>query len=101
MILKREASDDEMVLEINGPLSGEPANDFQRALEDAVSAKHATITLNLTDVNSINSSCIGKILLYRKKLADEDRTIRIKGCSETLYSTFQLIKFDKLVPIER
>jgi anti-anti-sigma regulatory factor len=66
-----------------------------------VGGTFSTITLDLSEVNSINSSCIGKILLYRKKLSEESRTIRIKGCSETLYSTFQLIKFDKLVPIER
>ncbi len=101
MILKRDVSDDEVVLQVTGPLSGEPANEFQRNLEDVAGGNHSTITLNFSEVNSINSSCIGKILLYRKKLSEDGRTIKIQGCSESLYNTFQLIKFDKLVPIER
>ena len=67
MILKRNASDDEMVLDVSGALSGEPANEFQRSLEALAEESYATITLNFTDVSSINSSCIGKILLFRKK----------------------------------
>ena len=94
-------SDDEVVLDVSGALSGEPASEFQRALEALDDDSYATITLNFTDVNSINSSCIGKILLFRKRLSEAGRTIRIQGCSDSLFSTFQLIKFDKLVPIER
>ena len=101
MILKREVSDDEVILDVSGALSGEPAGEFQRTLEALADERHSTITLNFAEVNSINSSCIGKILLYRKKLSEDGRTIKINGCSESLYSTFQLIKFDKLVPIER
>lgn len=66
-----------------------------------MSGSFATVTLNFSEVSSINSSCIGKILLLRKRLSEDGRTIRIQGCSDSLYSTFQLIKFDKLVPIKR
>ncbi len=101
MFLKKDLSKDEIVLEISGPLNGEPANDFQKYLEDFFHGSQKIITLNLSEVSSINSSCIGKILLFKKKLAEQDRTIRIQGCSDSLYSTFQLIKFDKLLSIER
>ncbi len=66
-----------------------------------MASQFATVTLNFSDVSSINSSCIGKILLLRKRLSEDGRTIRIQGCSDSLYGTFQLIKFDKLVSIER
>ena len=101
MFLQKEVSKDEVLLEISGPLNGEPANEFQKYLEELSEGSYKTITLNLSEVSSINSSCIGKILLFRKKLAEQDRTIRIRGCSDSLYSTFQLIKFDKLLSIER
>jgi hypothetical protein len=52
-------------------------------------------------VDSINSSSIGRILLSRKKLTEQGRTIRIEGCSDSLFGTLQLIRFDKLVPIHR
>ncbi|MBW8003904.1 MAG: STAS domain-containing protein [Planctomycetes bacterium] len=101
MFLQKEVSKDEIILQITGPLNGEPANEFQKHLEELSVGSHKTITLNLSEVSSINSSCIGKILLFRKKLAEQDRTIRIRGCSDSLYNTFQLIKFDKLLSIEK
>ena len=88
-------------MEVHGPLNGETADDFQKQLEELAAGKHQTITLDLSDVNAINSSCIGKILLFRKRLSESGRTIQIKGCSDTLYNTFQLIKFDKLISIEK
>ncbi len=101
MFLQKEVSKDEIILQITGPLNGEPANEFQKHLEELSAGSHKTITLNLAEVSSINSSCIGKILLFRKKLAEQDRTILIRGCSDSLYNTFQLIKFDKLLNIKK
>jgi anti-sigma B factor antagonist len=101
MFLKREISGDEINLQVTGSLNGEPANEFQKNLEELAVGSHKIITLNLKEVNSINSSSIGKILLFRKRLAEQDRTIQIKGCSDALFNTFQLIKFDKLLTIEK
>ncbi len=101
MFLTKEISKEEIILQISGPLNGEPANDFQKNLEELSEGSHKVITLDLSEVNTINSSCIGKILLFRKKLAEQDRTIQIRGCSESLFNTFQLIKFDKLLSIEQ
>jgi len=101
MVSRSPVSEDEVLLEVRGALHGEPANDFQNELEKLVTGPYKTITLDLSDVGSINSSSIGRILLSRKKLAEHGRTIRIEGCSDSLYSTFQLIRFDKLIPIRR
>jgi anti-anti-sigma factor len=101
MFLKREISGDEINLQVTGSLNGEPANEFQKNLEELAVGSHKIITLNLKEVNSINSSSIGKILPFRKRLAEQDRTIQIKGCSDALFNTFQLIKFDKLLTIEK
>jgi len=67
MFLKKEISSDEINLQVTGPLNGEPANEFQKNLEDLAVGSHKIITLNLKEVNSI----------------------------------IQLIKFDKLLAIER
>jgi anti-anti-sigma factor len=100
MFSEKEISKTEVQLTVQGPLGGEKAEEFQESLQKLASGGYKTISLDLSGVPSMNSTCIGKILLLRKNLAEQDRTIRIKGCSETLYSTFQLLKFDKLVCIE-
>ena len=101
MFSTKETSKDEVVLEAKGPLNGDPAGEFQARLDDLVQGPHKAIVLDLAEVESINSSCIGRILLSRKRLSEQGRTIGIRGCSESLHNTFQLIKFDKLIKIER
>jgi anti-anti-sigma factor len=101
MFVQNEKSRHEVELRVQGPLASEAAEEFQKVLQELSAGDYKIISLDLSGVPSINSTCIGKILLLRKSLAEQDRTIRINGCSDALYNTFQLIKFDRLVSIER
>ncbi len=101
MFVKKVLSRDESLLEVQGELSGETAAEFQQHLQDLVAAGHPRVTLNLAGVSTINSSSIGKILHFRKMLDEQGRTLQIRGCSEALFKTFQMINFDKLVTVER
>jgi anti-anti-sigma factor len=98
---RKNVSKGEVVLTVVGPLSGEATNEFHRQVEELVAESYPTISLDLSRSESINSSALGKILLFRKKLAEHQRTLKIKGCSEALYKTFQMIKLDTLISIER
>ena len=101
MFTQREASRDEIVLAVQGPLAGEATQEFQTRMEQLRDGHYLTITLDLSDAPSINSSALGKILLFRQKLAEAGRTLQIVGCSDSLFKTFQMIKFDKLVTIRK
>ncbi len=101
MFVQKEASPEEIVLAVQGPLSGEATNEFHTRMEELASGRYLTISLDLSQTPSINSSALGKILLFRKKLAEGGRTLRIVGCSDQLFKTFQMIKFDKLVTIKK
>jgi anti-anti-sigma regulatory factor len=72
---------------------------FHGQLEQLVASRCRVITLDLSQTDSIGSTAMGKILLFRKKLAEEGRTLQIRGCSPNLLSTFQMINFGSLVPI--
>lgn len=100
MFMRKVLSRDESVLEVQGALSGETAAEFQQQMQDMVAEGRARVTLNLAGVSTINSSAIGKILNFRKMLDEQGRTLEIRGCSEALYRTFQVIKFDTLVKIQ-
>jgi len=101
MFERKNLSKDEVVLIISGSLSGEATNEFHRQVEELASGSNTIITLDLAHTESINSSALGKILLFRKKLAEQQRTLQIKGCSDPLFKTFQMIKFDTLISIKR
>jgi anti-anti-sigma factor len=98
----KEISADEIMLEVHGTLMGQDSTlFFQKSLEDAYVKDNITVTLNLTDVDAINSSCIGKIFLFQKKLEVQGRKIRIRGCSDSLHKTFQQIRLEQLISIEK
>jgi anti-anti-sigma factor len=101
MFERTNISKDEVLLSVVGSLSGETTNEFHRQVEELAGTSYAIISLDLSRTDAINSSALGKILLFRKKLAEQQRTLQIKGCSESLYKTFQMIKFDTLITIKR
>ena len=101
MFEQRNVSRDEVMLVVTGPLAGEQTGEFHRHMDELVAIGSRIITLDLARTESINSSALGKILLFRKKLAEQDRILQIKGCSESLYKTFQMIKFDTLISIQK
>ena len=101
MFAEKETSREEIVLSVQGPLSGETTAEFQTRMEELTSGRYVTVTLDFSQTPSINSSALGKILLFRKKLAEGGRTLQIVGCSDPLFKTFQMIKFDKLVTIRK
>ena len=101
MFERKNLSKDEVLLSVIGPLSGETTAEFHRQVEELVASSYSTISLDLSQTESINSSALGKILLFRKKLAEQQRTLQIKGCSDPLFKTFQMIKFDTLISIRK
>jgi anti-anti-sigma factor len=101
MFQRKVVSKDEVVLEVSGQLSGEATAEFQKNLEIVYAEGLPTVTLDLSRTLTINSSALGKILLFRKKLSEGGRVLQIKGCSDALYKTFQMIKFDTLIPIRK
>jgi anti-anti-sigma factor len=101
MFEQKKISRDEVMLVVTGSLSGDTTNEFHRQVEELAATGSAVITLDLSKTESINSSALGKILLFRKKLAEQQRTLQIRGCSDSLYKTFQMIKFDTLISIQK
>jgi anti-sigma B factor antagonist len=98
----KEISDHEIMLEVHGTLMGmESTESFEDQLKILDESGKKIIILNFTDVDTMNSSCIGKIFRYQKNLAETKRTIKIRGCSDSLLKTFQLIKLERLISIKK
>ncbi len=101
-MLRREfVSETEIRLVVSGSLYGEAGYEFERDLEALSESSYVTITLDLSMAVGITSSAIAKILLLHKRLLAQNRSIKIRGCSEVLYSVFQKIRLDTLIEITR
>ena len=101
MFETKQVSREEVMLSVIGPLTAETSMEFHRQLQQLFAGGSPVISLDLTRTESISSAALGKILLFKKKLAENRRTLQIRGCSENLYSTFQMINFDSLISIQR
>jgi anti-anti-sigma regulatory factor len=101
MFSLEKISQTELMLVVSGSLYGEAGAEFEKRLEMLVQNEYSTITLDLSMALGITSSAIGKLLSVRKRLVEQNKTIRIKGCNETLYQTFQRIKLDTIMEITR
>ncbi len=101
MFLKKELSKEQALLQISVSLEGEAVATFQEYIEELFAGSHKTIIFDLSEVQAINSSSLGKILLFRKKLIDQQRNLQIRGCSDQLYDIFKLIMFDRIIDIKK
>lgn len=101
MVAKKEVAPGQVVLEIDGNLSGNVAQEFQRLLEETAAQDCKSLTLDMTRTTAINSASIGRILLARKKLKEAHGVIQIKGCNEVIYESLTALNLDKLISIEK
>jgi anti-anti-sigma regulatory factor len=101
MFRQETVSNDETILVIGGPLSGDAVAEFQRKMEALSASRFLTITLDLSQAPTINSEALGKLLVFRKKLVELGKTLQIRGCSDGMYKVFLMIQFDKLMSITK
>lgn len=92
---------DEYKLTVVGPIDNVSVDQLRSAFEDVYGSVPSKVRLDLRAVSTINSSGIGKILMLYKNLRKENGTLEISGISDSLYETFQLIKLDKIISIQR
>jgi anti-anti-sigma factor len=97
----KHLSSDEVVLYVDGSLSGETTSEFHRQMDELVAGTYKKITLDLSRTPTINSSAMGKIVLFRNKLNAQQRSLQIHGCSESLYKTFLMIRLDTMISIQK
>lgn len=58
------------------------------------------IEIDFGDVNSIDSSGLGKLLLFHKKLKEKDGELSIKNIqSDYIKNMFEMIKLNKVIKI--
>ncbi len=101
MFTLEKVSETELMLVVTGSLYGEAAAEFERRLDWLGQSDYLTNTLDLSLALGITSSAIGKLIAVRKKLLERNKSIRIKGCNETLYETFKKIKLDTIMEITK
>jgi hypothetical protein len=97
---RTERSREEVVLAVDGPLFDEFSDEFQRQLDALNAGGWPIVSLDLSRTKVMASNPIGKIVFFKKRLEEQHRSFRIRGCDRGLYELFQRSKFDRIIDIE-
>ncbi len=90
---------DAFLIRISGSVDTEAAEKLRTELAKVIKLNPKKVVMNLSQVPSIGSSGIGKILIFYKELDKQRVAFEIKGIHENIYNIFKSIKLDKLFPI--
>jgi anti-anti-sigma factor len=101
MLRQETVSQSETILVVIGALAGDAVEEFDRKMSELCAARFAMITLDLSQVPTMNSAAIGKLLSFRKRLLEQKKILRIQGLSDGLYKLLQVIKLDQLFDIRK
>jgi len=88
---------DHVVLKIDEEmLNSQNAEELKVILNELFVKGFKNIQLDLSRVKATNSSGLGKILFFYKKLKEDNGSLTIKTISNDLKETFKLLRLDKL-----
>ena len=88
-------------IDVNGHIDEKGAEELKSAFAKLQTGSTPLVVLNLNGVDQIGSSGIGKILLFYKNLAINDRRLAVVGLSPMLFELFHELKMDSLFSITR
>lgn len=72
---------------------------FKRAIDDVVHRGKRNVLLNFKEVNFINSSGLGRLILAGKHITDDNGSLKIAELSDDLRELFTFTRLDTKIPI--
>ena len=101
MAVSRQISEDGKVLTISitGRFDITAYKDFGQAYKDRLDSVSNWI-INMADVEYMDSSALGMLLMMRERAGSDDAKIDITNCSAGVKKILMTANFNKLFPIE-
>ncbi|MBT3257046.1 MAG: STAS domain-containing protein [Deltaproteobacteria bacterium] len=101
MAVKAQISEDGKILTISVPsrLDITAHKEFGEAYKDKLGPVSDCI-VDMADVEFLDSSALGMLLMFREKAAEESVDISIANCSSSVKKIFEMANFDKLFKME-
>ena len=101
MVVTTEKNGSALFVKIVGAVDSGAAEILRSRLKEIAQKKPPKVVLDLSQVPTMGSSGIGKILMFFKTLKEDNTSFEIRGIHENLHSFFKVIKLDKLFPISQ
>ncbi|PCS22866.1 STAS domain-containing protein [Candidatus Enterovibrio escicola] len=93
--------DNTLMLVIHGDMDAHGCSEIQPELDAVVNEEHITdVTLNLSNVNFLDSSGIGAIVFLFKRLKAKDYTLSLVQVHGQPMEIIQLLRINSAIPVE-
>ena len=100
MDVKVAERDGVFAVTLSGGIYLEQADELLDVFNSIIEKKPKEVVIDLSDLKSITSSGIGRIVLLYKGLQKNKGKMRIKGVNETIMQIFKIVKLDRLMEIK-
>ncbi|OYY95022.1 MAG: anti-anti-sigma factor [Hydrogenophilales bacterium 28-61-23] len=100
MQIKLEAAPNKAVLKLNGRFDFHSHRDFRTAYEDAMQETGVhEIVIDFQDVDYLDSSALGMLLLLREKSEAVGKTVSLTGLQGMVKQVLEIANFGKLFTV--
>jgi len=97
----KRLNDEKVVVSPAGEINFDNSQDLKKELLALYNENYNVITVDFSSIESIDSSGLGKLLLFHKKLREKNGKLNIKNVqSDKIRKMFSLIHLDKVIEIE-
>jgi len=100
MDIKLAESDRQVKVTLKGDIYVEQADELVEVFNSIIEKSPEEVIIDISELKSITSSGIGKIVLLYKSLRKKNGKIKIIGANDTIMQIFKIVKLDKLVEIK-
>lgn len=95
----RTDNGEETVLEIDGTLDAVTAPEIRAVVDQLVTERRRSVTLELTSLRLIDSSGVGVIVSLFKRIRADGGQVKINGLRDQPRAIFRLLRLDRVFPV--
>ena len=99
MLLVREISENEAVLEVDACVHDGNCLEFMQQLSRLIEGRHPTVTLNLARLTTLNNLTVEHIRVFSSMLSQRGKHLQIKGCNSRVLTLLRFLRIDQSVPV--
>jgi len=100
MDIKVEEENGKINVKLKGDVFVEQGDELMNAFNSILKKEPKSITIDMSELKSISSSGIGKIVMLYKDMDKKGGKVKIVGVNNTIMQIFKIVKLDKLIEIE-
>lgn len=95
-----KVSEDRAVIRLEGRFDFSSHSVFREAIDSALASPAATIAVDFSDVDYLDSSALGMLLMLRDQARSAARDVSLAGCRGVVRQLLDIANFGKLFSID-